>query len=100
MICLHLGQWYDYLSLNRLAVPENLVSDNQSFLRDSDVFFRDECLEEVFLILIDEDDVLGKRASFELTGIEGATLLFKCPNDDLLRGKADRKPVSLDISVD
>lgn len=83
-----------------MVVPENFVADYESFLRDPDVFFRDECLEEILLILIDEDDVLGKRASFELTGVEGATLFFKCPNDDLLRGKDDCKLVSLDVSVD
>lgn len=99
MICLHLDQWYGDLSLNRLVISEELVADNKSFLRDPDVFFGDKCLEEVLLILIDEDDVLGKRASFELTGVEGATILFKCPNDDFFRGKDDGQLVSLNISA-
>lgn len=59
-----------------MVVPVNLVAYCQPFLQDLNVFFRDEGLEEVLLVLIDEDDILGEGASFELTGVEGASILF------------------------
>ena len=83
-----------------LVVPEYLVADYQSVLGDPYVFLRYKCLEEVLLILINEHDVLGKRASFELAGVDGIGTPFKCPNDDFLRGKDDCQLVSLNVSVD